>query len=178
MIRRLIFITLLCLFASACMAPKPDPVGMKAVASVNSLSNSTASGVVNFEQVEGAIKVTARFEGLSPNAKHGFHIHEFGDLTNSEGKSAGSHFNPDGHKHGLHTEYEKHMGDLGNIRTDENGKALFTFIIPNASISVGKYAILGRSVIIHEKEDDGMGAAGNAGPRIAGGIIGHKFVER
>ena len=35
--------------------------------------------------------------GLRPNAKHGFHIHQFDDISAADGKSTGDHFNPDGH---------------------------------------------------------------------------------
>ena len=51
-------------------------------------------GVVNLTQnVEGTTTLSGEITGLSANAKHGFHIHEMGDLR--EGcKSLSSHYNP------------------------------------------------------------------------------------
>ena len=40
------------------------------------------------------VEVIAQVEGLNPGAQHGFHIHEFGDLSNNDGTSCGGHYNP------------------------------------------------------------------------------------
>ena len=56
--------------------------------------------------------------GLNPNSLHGFHIHEFGDL--SEGcKTAGPHYNPFRKDHGGFDQ-NRHVGDLGNLKTNES----------------------------------------------------------
>lgn len=44
-------------------------------------------------------RVEAQFDGLSPNARHGWSVNEFGDLTRGAA-STGGHYNPDGHAHG------------------------------------------------------------------------------
>jgi superoxide dismutase, Cu-Zn family len=56
-------------------------------------------------------------EGLTPDSKHAFHIHELGDLTDDENgcDSLASHFNPLGEHHGGPGSCHSHMGDLGNI---------------------------------------------------------------
>ena len=104
---------------------------------------------------------------------HGLHVHKCGDL--SEGcKSTCSHYNPDGNVHGGATGKTRHRGDLGNIHVSENGSCNDTFV---ANLNV--YEIIGRGLILHEKEDDlGEGGneeslkTGNAGKRIACGVIG------
>lgn len=109
--------------------------------------------------------------------EHGFHIHETGDLR--EGcKSLCSHYNPHNKNHGGPEDKERHLGDLGNIKAGKNG--VVNTILYDKKIKLsGKYSVIGRSVIIHEKRDDlGKGGnkesliTGNAGKRIACGVIG------
>jgi Cu-Zn family superoxide dismutase len=45
-------------------------------------SKKPVYGVVDFEQNGDTVVVTGKIEGLSENTKHGFHIHEFGDVSN------------------------------------------------------------------------------------------------
>ena len=136
-------------------------------------------GIVSFHQEAPSsptqIVVSAR--GLKPNSLHGFHIHEFGDLT--EGcKTAGGHYNPKGKSHGGPLDTERHVGDLGNLKTDERGN---TFLALNdTQIKLfGEESVVGRSCVVHEDTDDlGRGGfpdsktTGHAGARVACGIIG------
>ena len=76
---------------------------------------------------------------------------------------------------------KKNVGDLGNIKADKNGNCSIT--IKDKLIKLrGKYSIIGRSVVIHEDEDDlGRGnhkfslTTGNSGKRIACGVIGYSM---
>ena len=136
------------------------------------IATSKLNGVVVFKQKEDYVLITINVSGLKKNAKHGFHIHEAGDLR--EGcKSCCAHYNPTNTEHaGLDG---GHAGDLGNIRTDSQG-------ICNMSIKTDKFIIdeiIGRSIIIHEDEDDlGLGdfddskTTGHSGARIACSVIG------
>ncbi|GMM40666.1 hypothetical protein FOG51_01065 [Hanseniaspora uvarum] len=139
------------------------------------------SGLVKFEQStpNDAVKVSYEITGNSPNALKGFHIHQFGD--NSNGCiSAGPHFNPSKSSHGApeNVEAERHVGDLGNIKTDDKGVAQGE--LSDKLISLfGDHSIIGRTVIIHAGQDDlGKGGdeeslkTGNAGGRAACGVIG------
>lgn len=136
-------------------------------------------GIVSFEQdtYSSPTKIVVSATGLKPNSLHGFHIHEFGDLTDGC-TSAGGHYNPKGKKHGGILDEERHVGDLGNLRTDERGN---TFMAINDKLIklFGDDGVVGRSCVVHENQDDlGRGGhkdsmtTGNSGPRIACGIIG------
>ncbi|XP_025976278.1 extracellular superoxide dismutase [Cu-Zn] [Dromaius novaehollandiae] len=98
------------------------------------------------------------------------HIHKLGDLSDGC-DSTGGHYNPFGVNH------PRHPGDFGNFFPKE-GKIKKYKANLFATMS-GPYSILGRSVVIHEQEDD-MGKGnnkaslenGNAGKRLACCVIG------
>ncbi|PQE23447.1 Superoxide dismutase [Cu-Zn] protein [Rutstroemia sp. NJR-2017a BBW] len=147
---------------------------VKAVASVR--GDSKISGTVTFEQADESSPtvVSWNISGQDPNAERGMHIHQFGDNTNGC-TSAGPHFNPHGKTHGAPTDDVRHVGDLGNIKTDGQGNAtgstedkLIKLIGPES-----------RTVVVHSGTDDlGRGdteeskKTGNAGTRPACGVIG------
>jgi Cu-Zn family superoxide dismutase len=106
--------------------------------------------------------------------EHGFHIHEFGDMSNGC-ESMGGHYNPDGVDHG---DLEQgHVGDLGNIMADKDGTASFS-IESNRVDLIGDRSVVGRGLVVHADPDDlGKGGdeeslkTGNAGDRLACGVI-------
>lgn len=136
------------------------------------LEGSTVSGEFFLEDTEKGLNLRGKVTGLQPG-KHGFHVHEFGSCG-SEGKDAGSHFNPHGAKHGyLPKEKLKHAhaGDFGNLEADESGAAAIDITLPGLTVSGNPFAVAGRAIIIHEKEDDFSQPLGNAGGRIGCGLI-------
>lgn len=130
-------------------------------------------GLVRFEVVKGgALRIVADVAGLSPNKAHGFHIHEFGDLTSPDAMSAGAHYALGGQPHGGPTSSTKHEGDLGNLVADARGEAHLELVVPGLSLSE-RAPVLGRAVIVHQGPDDLRSQpAGNAGARIGAGVIG------
>ena len=143
----------------------------KAVVKLHPTEGNTANGVVWFTKVVGGVKVEGHIEGLSAGTQ-GFHIHQLGDCSAGNGKSAGGQFNPEGSEHGSPMAAVRHTGDLGNITADSTGSANFSFIDEIISFS-GKRSILGRGVIIHEVADDfSSQPTGAAGSRLACGVVG------
>ena len=111
--------------------------------------------------------------GLEPG-EHGFHIHEYGDMSKGC-ESMGGRYNPDDATHG--DLYQGHVGDLGNITADDNGTASFS-IQANRVDLIGKRSVVGRGLVVHADQDDlGKGGdeesakTGNAGDRVACGVI-------
>ena len=158
---------------------KPHSHQMNAVCIMNPEKGQTAKGIVRFSQddYESNCIITAEFTGLKNNSKHGFHIHEFGDLTQGC-STAGPHYNPFNKLHGGPDHISRHVGDLGNVFSDSNGNAKYE--LNNKLISlVGEHSVIGRSCVLHENEDDlGLGnfpdskTTGHSGGRIACGVIG------
>jgi Cu-Zn family superoxide dismutase len=142
----------------------------KAIAVLHSASGSQVTGTVTFTKVGDTVQVVADVTGLTPG-KHGFHIHEFGDCSATDASSAGGHFNPMKKPHGAPDAAERHAGDLGNLEADSTGKAHVELKDSMLKLS-GENSILGRGVIVHEKVDDWSQPTGNAGGRLACGVIG------
>ena len=133
---------------------------------------SDIEGTLKFEDTDKGLKVTGTLENI-PTGEHGFHIHEFGDCSD-EGKAAGGHFNPDQHPHGdvmKEGVMKVHAGDMGNLVADKEGMTKVDLVIPGVSLNGGKFGVVGRAVIVHEKPDDFGQPTGNAGGRIACGPI-------
>lgn len=142
----------------------------QAVALLNPTDQSQVHGVVRFEKVPEGLKITGLIEGLTPG-KHGFHIHEFGDCSAPDGSSAGGHFNPTGMKHGAPTDSIRHVGDLGNIVADAQGRVELNMVDSQIALD-GENSILSRGVVVHAGADDLTSQpSGNAGSRVACGVI-------
>jgi Cu-Zn family superoxide dismutase len=143
----------------------------KAIAVLHPTAGSNVSGTVTFTASGDEVKVVADLAGLKPG-KHGFHIHEFGDCSAPDAKSAGGHFNPGNHQHGAPDATDRHAGDLGNIEADASGKAHLEMSDKVMKLA-GADSILGHAVIVHEKADDlKTQPTGDAGGRVACGVIG------
>jgi len=137
------------------------------------------SGKIEVQETKTGLKVNYEINGMT-DGLHGFHIHEYGDLSDGC-NSACSHFNPFNKNHGgLHSK-ERHEGDLGNIESKNNISKGELFAKGLCLTRNKKLSILGRMFIVHDKEDDlGLGGdeeslkTGNAGARLACGVIGLK----
>lgn len=112
---------------------------------------------------------------LSPGV-HAIHIHEAGKCDAPDFKTAGGHFNPANKQHGMQNPEGHHAGDLPNLTVGANGKGTFKSTIQDVTLAGdGANSLFhagGTSVVIHEKADDmKTDPAGNAGARIACGVI-------
>lgn len=151
----------------------------EAICIMNPEANQVARGIVHFVQASILAKtqINAEFTGLTPNNKHGFHIHQYGNLKNGC-ITAGPHYNPHAQVHGGPNSAVRHVGDLGNVQADENGNSTLTMEDSQVTL-YGPFSVIGRACVLHRDTDD-LGTAdneeskktGNAGPRIACGVIG------
>lgn len=159
------------LSASAQTKPEEKASVTKAVAVLHPTKGNDVHGTVTFEAVEKGVRVVAHVTALAPG-KHGFHIHEFGDCSSVDGTSAGGHYNPTGMPHSMPSSDKRHVGDLGNIEAGKDSVAHLDYVDSMLTFS-GPTSIIGRGVIVHEKEDDfKTQPTGAAGARLACGVIG------
>jgi len=154
-------------------APVPAVLsGMCVLAPTNAIAQNNVSGTIYFEQASAnaPTRVYGAITGLN-GVPHGFHIHEFGDVSNVAGSAAGSHYNPLSAAHGIPPFPTRHIGDMGNIYYYAGGVAYYDYTNSLMSMN-GEYSILGHTVIIHAAQDDCSPPVGNAGVRYAQCVIG------
>lgn len=146
--------------------------GPRATAQLQPTTGNTASGTVSFVQSGSKVQVSGEVRGLKPGAEHGFHVHEKGDCSSSDGMSAGGHFNPTGQPHGSHADMAHHTGDLPSLKADASGNAKFSFESKTITVGNGTTDIVGKGLIVHRDPDDyKTQPTGNAGPRLACAVI-------
>lgn len=155
---------------STAQTAAPAKADTHAIAVITPTKGNSISGTIFFDAVPEGVHIHGTVSGLAPNTKHGFHIHEFGDMTSPDGTTAGGHYNPTMQPHGGPGMGPHQLGDLGNVAADDKGNATYDMVIPNISIE-GTNPIAGRSVVVHAGEDD-MTPKANPGARIGMGVIG------
>lgn len=158
--------------APAAEAPKAEPSPPITV-SIAGQKGSKLKGTATLTETDGGVKVVLSVEGVTPGGEHGAHVHEKGDCSAPDFKSAGGHFNPQSNDHGLPVTAKRHLGDLGNLAIGKDGKGSLEITIPGANLKKGDpNSFAGKAIIVHAKKDDGGQPTGNAGDRIGCGVIG------
>lgn len=145
---------------------QPEDVITKSY-NINAKSGTNTEGTVTFVQNGNEVTLTIEAANLTPGV-HAVHIHEFGDCSAEDASSAGGHWNPTTKDHGKWGDEHHHMGDIGNLEADADGKAVLTFTTDQWSLGGDETKnLVGKTLIIHEKEDDFQTQpTGNAGGRV------------
>lgn len=117
------------------------------------------------------VRILVKVSGIAPG-KHGFHVHEKA-FEGKDFSTAGAHFNPTAKEHGFYNPKGYHVGDMINLEVTKEGRAHMEFFIEGVNLKKDDpLSLRGKSLIIHEKEDDYVtDPAGNSGDRIAGANI-------
>ena len=144
-----------------------------AICQINPANGTSVHGEVEFFQKNNKVIINVEVQGLSYGL-HAIHIHEFGDCSSFDAKSAGGHWNPNNKKHGEWGSESHHKGDIANLFADSSGNSSLKFETELWCLGCKdeSYNILGKSIIIHQGLDDFHSQpSGNAGKRIGCGII-------
>jgi len=146
--------------------------GNFAEAMIDARSGSELSGMAIFTEKEGTITVTLDIEKAPPGV-HAAHLHQFGDCSTVDGKSAGGHWNPTSNDHGEWGHDPFHLGDLGNVVVDEAGYGSLSLTTDKWELGTGgDLDIVGLGVIVHASADDFTSQpSGAAGARIGCGVV-------
>ena len=130
-------------------------------------------GEIDLVQTQAGVLLKVTVKGVEPG-EHAFHVHAVGKCE-APFDSAGGHFNPGGHKHGMMSG-AAHAGDMPNLHVPQSGELVVEILNPAITLEKGKpnsvFDADGSAVVIHAKADDYKSdPAGNAGERIACGVI-------
>lgn len=177
-----------------------------AVATIRSSTSTetSISGSVHFNQTGSGtsdVIVTWDILGLQ-DGEHGFHVHQFGDITSVSDVSTGYHFIPDticdpcanaSAPASCQDEYDicisdsyqgwppaqnRHPGDMGNITSTttlgdvKQTQGTRTLGQGKMSLNDTLRSIVGRAISVHANADDGSQPWGNAGSQVAWGVVG------
>ena len=159
--------------AAVLMAANPAPAAAEMANAALKDRSGKAVGDVDLVQTANGVLLKLSIKGISPG-EHAFHIHAVGKCE-TPFESAGPHFNPGNHKHGIMSG-PGHAGDMPNLHVLQSGELTVEVLNSAVTLEKGKPNSLfdsdGSSIVIHDKPDDYKSdPAGNAGDRIACGVI-------
>jgi len=191
--RALIFTSAALVLLAAGCKPKPEPasettetpvqeVAAPQEATVDDMMVATATlktadgtelGTVTFTQhTDGGTEMVAELHGVQGAGEHGIHVHEVGECSAPDFKSAGGHFNPQGTDHACPPTTPRHAGDFGNVEISADGSGHLDETSDLVTVTPGDTSVVGRAVILHAGRDDCTSQpSGDAGPRLACGVV-------
>ena len=152
-----------------------DQEGQEVTVKLNDVEGAEVGTAVLTANEDGGVHVDMKVTNL-PEGPHAFHIHEKGACEAPDFESAGGHYNPEDKDHGKNSENGPHAGDFDNIEVGEDGTAHVEFDTDQVTLDENAdntlFTAEGTSLVIHGGEDDYESQpAGDAGPRIACGVI-------
>ena len=154
---------------------------------IGAAAKSSPKVTVDLKDAQGKSVGTAVLKGTSagvamevklhnlPPGEHALHFHEKAQCDAPDFKSAGPHFNPEGKQHGLENPQGHHAGDMNNFTVSAKGSAKVKVVNKDVTLGDDSHSLFsngGTALVVHAKADDmKTDPAGNAGDRIAGGVI-------
>ncbi len=135
---------------------------------------SVGTAVLWSKGASSDVSMELKLHDLPPGV-HALHFHQKTQCDPPAFTSAGPHFNPEGKKHGLENPEGHHAGDMNNFTVNAKGRARFKVVNKGVTLGDDSHSLFsngGTALVIHAKADDmKTDPAGNAGDRIACGVI-------
>lgn len=127
-----------------------------AIANLAASSGTLVSGRVFLRPAEGGVRITGTVGGLTRNGAHGLQVHERGDCSAVDARSAGNYFDPTG----------RGPAGGGRIVADIEGVSNVDLLVPGVVLGGGaRNDIAGRALVV-------LGSTmGATGARVACGVI-------
>ena len=154
------------------LAPAPGSAQSASARLIN--PDGADVGSVTITQLARGVQVVLDASDL-PAGEHAFHIHAVGACEPPEFASAGGHANPTGAEHGWDNPNGHHAGDLPNVHVGDDGTLSLELLTDAVMLGQSPNSLFdadGAAVVLHQEPDDYQSdPAGNAGPRIACGVL-------
>ena len=134
----------------------------------------TSIGSATLRASKEGVVITVNVKELPPGL-HAVHLHAVGKCEGPAFTSAGPHVNPLNKHHGLKNPDGPHAGDLPDMYVQKNGVGHYEVLADSVTLDAAATSLFdadGTALIIHATADDDItDPAGNAGDRIACGVI-------
>jgi Cu-Zn family superoxide dismutase len=156
--------------AGALAQAQPAPVTAEFIdAQGKPVGSATLSPAAN------GVLIALDLRGLPPG-EHGFHVHTTGQCDAASGfKSAGDHYAPQKHAHGLRQPRTWHAGDMPNQFVAADGTLRAHVLNTQITLGNGRGTLFdkdGSAIVLHAKPDDYKSQpSGDSGDRIACAVI-------
>lgn len=163
------------LLVAACAGGSAGPAASPALIANLVGSSGKPAGTATLSETRDGVSIRFQLSGLAPGA-HGAHVHAVAKCDPPGFTTAAGHLNTTGKQHGHKNPAGWHLGDIGNVTAKADGTVDATIVVRGATLAAGPMSLLGPSgataLVIHANPDDETtDPAGNAGPRIACGVL-------